>query len=60
MYKKSYLSPPPEKRAICIDVMKAGYFRSISLHGEIRPEYNEEAQILVIERSGEIFKSIDE
>lgn len=60
MYKKSDLDSLPEKLAICGDVMKAVYFRSISLYGEIRPEYKEEARVLVIEYLGEFFKSFGE
>jgi len=48
LYKKSELEHLAEKLAISIEVMKGVYIRSLSLHGEIKPEYKLESQDLIL------------
>ena len=48
LYKKSELNPLAEKIAISIEVMKGVYIRSLSVHGEIKPCYKGEAEILIM------------
>ena len=59
IYKKSELDPLSEKIAICIEVMKGVYIRSLSLHGEIREEYKTEAEIIVMAYLGHFFVNLD-
>ncbi len=58
-YKKSELVELPEKLSLCIEVMKGVYIRCLNLHGELRPEYKEEARILVMNYLQDFFQKID-
>jgi len=58
LHKKSELEPLTEKIALCIEVMKGVYIRSISLHGEIKASYKSEAELFVIRYLGAFFEKI--
>jgi len=58
IHKKSELKGLPEKIAICIEVMKGVYIRSLSVHGEIKANYKNEARILILGYLDEFFSSL--
>lgn len=59
LHKKSELEPLAEKMAICIEVMKGVYIRSLSVHKEIKPNYKQEAQALVLGYLEPFFSNLD-
>lgn len=58
IHKKSELEGLSEKIAICIEVMKGVYIRSLSVHGEIKASYKNEARILILGYLDEFFSSL--
>lgn len=60
LYKKSDLGPLVEKLTICIQLAETVFNRSLSVHGEIRESYREEARIIIVGYLGEFFASIEE
>jgi AcrR family transcriptional regulator len=59
LYHEADLHTLPEKLAICVDIMKTVYIRSIALHGKIKPVYLEECRLLVIGYLGSFFEGLD-
>lgn len=58
LHKQSELEGLAEKMAICIEVMKGVYIRSLSVHGEIKPNYKDEARILILGYLKEFFDNL--
>lgn len=59
LYKKADLEDLPEKLALCLDITKTIYIRSLSLHGEITASYKDEARIVVMSYLGDYFSQFE-
>jgi len=59
LYKKSDTDGLEEKLTISLELTKTLFVRSLSLYGEIRPEYKADALVVVRKMLGDFFEEID-
>jgi len=59
MYKKKDLEFLSEKIAICVEIMRGIYARSMSIQGELTDFYHEESRIVLLNYLNGYFEPLD-
>jgi len=58
LYKKSDLTPLPDKLSLCIQIIETIFRRSLLIHGEITEHYQQEGKLIVNSYLNEFFSDI--
>jgi len=59
LYRKKDLALLTEKIAICVEIMRGIYIRSISIHGKLTEFYREESRIVLLNYMNIFFEPLD-